>query len=636
MVIACFSAKAKHYVKKDSLFKKTEKKPDFPNSVFVNSHDTIVYLLDTIKEQRDTSAKSKKLYHDIQHRAYQKKWTKQLYKLLFVDPRKIGKQNKLQKEQSELAFVNHQGKTIRKIEIDVFEPFGSYFPDSTSSQKSRIERMGNAFHHSSRRSHLMRLLRIHEGDRVDAYALADNERMIRQLNYIKDVIFRLVPVVDSDNEVDLQILVKDQFSWGADVDLGSQLSTDVEVYSRNLYGIGHEFSNRIRYDRRNDQKFGYLASYTIRNLRRSLIDASLMYENTHERTVMGINLEKEFKTYSTKSAGGLSFSITKGSDELTEDDPIRNEIPLDFNYGNLWYGRSIQLNSKTMFARRKLFFTARFSGCKFFKRPETAPEVNQFFHNNTLFLLGISMNKTQYYKSNLIYNFGRTEDIPCGFLSQLTLGYEDREYSARSYVALNFQHACFLKKSKTYLFNRFAIGGFLESGRFEQGVLIAQSKFFGRIYKLGALRFRHFADLKYVLGIRRFPEEFILLNNDHGIRGFKTEEVTGNQRLSLNLETIAFTPCTFAGFKFAFYTFGDMGIIGSNKTHIFKGDYYYGLGLGVRVHNENLVFKTMQLRLAFYPQVPSDFHRMEFRISGEERPRFDDFKVGQPEVVSYE
>ena len=47
-----------------------------------------------------------------------------------------------------------------------------------------------------------------------------------------------------------------------------------------------------------------------------------------------------------------------------------------------------------------------------------------------------------------------------------------------------------------------------------------------------------------------------------------------------------------------------LGVIGSNKQLIFTQNYYSGLGLGLRLHNENLVFKTFQLRLAFYPFHP--------------------------------
>ena len=610
---------------------------DLPDSTIVISRDTIVFLLDTVSEQRkDTGKSGDKFYHAIKSRAYKRKFTKEIYKLIFVAPDKISPTDTIKTERSETAFVIYQGKTIRNIEVKVLEPFGSSLHDTTKVATSWIETTGNKLHHTSRRGHLRKLLHLNEGDRLDAYTLADNERLIRQLNYIKDAYFRVIPVAGSKDLVDLQLWVKDQFSWGVNLDVGSGLSTEFEIYSRNLYGLGHEFSNDFHYDSDENQKFGYSGRYTIRNIKRTYIDASIIYENTYEKAVVGIDFERDFETYNTKRAGGLSLTRTMRSDKIMDDDPIRNEIPLDFNCGILWYGTSFKLPSKNIFTRRKLYLTGKVVHKEFFERPETGPELNQFFHNNILYLAGLSLSQTQYYKSNLIYNFGRTEDIPYGFLTQMNFGYEDREYSHRWYLGFDFQNATYMRNSKSYLFNRVAIGGFFNSKRFEQGTLIGESKFFSRIRKLGALRFRNFGELKYTLGIRRFPEEFINLDNRNGIRGFNSEETIGTQKLSLNLESVAFTPYMIGGFKFAFYTFGDMGIIGSNRRHIFKGDYYYGLGFGIRLHNENLVFKTIQVRLAFYPKAPADFQNSQFRLSGEERPRFNDFKVGRPDIVNFE
>lgn len=620
----------------DTLFSPRPKN-HLQDSTIIISRDTIIFLMDTVHERNKKEQKSgSKFYHAIKRGAYKRKLTKELYKLFFVAPDKMSPTDTIKTERSETAFVIYQGKIIRNIEVKVLEPFGSSLYDTTKVATSWIETTGNKLHHTSRRSHLKRLLHINSGDKVDAYQLADNERLIRQLDYIKDAYFKVIPVSGSGKFVDLQLWVKDQFSWGANLNLGSDFSTEFEFYSRNLYGIGHEFSNTFHYESSENQKFGYSGMYKIKNLKRLYINATFNYQNTYEKAVIGVDFEKEFETYNTKRAGGFSLSKTMRADEIMDDDPILNEIPLDFNYGNIWYGRAYKLNAKNLFARRRMFITGRISSRKFFERPETGPELNQFFHNNILYLSGLSISQIQYYKSNLIYNFGRTEDIPYGFLAQMNVGYEDREYSHRFYLGFDLQKASYIRKTKSYLFNRLAIGGFFNSKRFEQGTLIAQSNFFSRIRKIGALRFRNFGSLKYTLGIRRFPEEFITINNKYGIRGFNSEQVSGTQKITLNLETVTFTPYMLGGFKFAFYSFADMGIIGSNNKNIFKEDYHYGLGVGIRLHNENLVFKTIQIRFAYYPKAPNDFSSAGFRLSGEERPKFNDFKVSQPETISFE
>ncbi|MUP39746.1 BamA/TamA family outer membrane protein [Labilibaculum euxinus] len=594
--------------------------------------------MDTVREKRfkNNSKNGSKFYNSLQQGAGKRKFTKELYNLFFISPDKLNPTDTIKTERSETAFVQYQGKTIRNITVRVLKPFGPTLYDTTQVATTWIETTGNKLHNTSRKNHLRKLLRIKEGDDVDPYNLADNERLIRQLSYIKDAYFRVVPVLGSRKLVDLQLWVKDQFSWGANMKVGSLTSTDFEIYNRNLYGLGHEFSNSFEFDSNKDQKYGYTGRYKIRNIRKSYIDATFTYQNTYEKSVIQIDLDRSFATYNTKYAGGFTLSQTMRSDEIQKDDPIINEIPLDFNYGNIWFSRSYKIKSRNQFARRKLYITGRISGREFFERPKVGPTLNQFFHNNILYLASLSLSQIQYYKSNLIYNFGRTEDIPYGSLAQLTMGYEDREYSYRRYLGFDFQKAVYLQKSRTYFFNRVALGGYFNSERFEQGVLLGQTKFFSRIRNLGSLRLRNFADLQYTLGIRRFPEEFISLITDTGIRGFSKEDVIGTQKLVLNLETVAFTPYTLGGFRFAFYTFADMGFIGSNKKNILKEKFYYGVGFGIRLRNENLVFKTIQLRLAFYPKAPSDFNQFEYQLSGEERPKFNNFRVSQPEVIPFE
>lgn len=631
-----FHANGQRVSEKDTLSGK-KKKTFLHNKIKVVSKDTIIYLLDTVSEK--TNVKSTKngdeFYQSLKQGAYKRKFTKELYKLFFVSPDKLTPTDTLKTERSEAAFVQYQGKTIRNISVRVLEPFGSTLYDTTKVAISWIETSANKLHHTTSRRHLKKLLRIKEGESVDAYNLADNERLIRQLSYIKDAYFRVIPVLNSPHLVDLELWVKDQFSWGANMSVGSLTSTDFELYSRNLYGIGHEFSNKVEYDSKKDQQYGYTGKYKIRNIRKSFIDASLLYQNNYEKAVLGLELEKKFETYNTKFAGGFSISQTMRSDEIEDEDPILNEIPLDFNYGSLWIGRSYKVKTQRPFARRRLFLAASIASREFYERPEVGPFENQFFHNNNLYLASVSLNQIQYYKSNLIYNFGRTEDIPYGFLTQVTFGYEDREFSHRNYLGFDFQKAIYFNKSRSYFFNRIAIGGFFNSKRFEQGVLQAQTKFFTRIHQLGALRFRNFGNLQYTLGIRRFPEEFVSLLSERGIRGFDKESVTGTQKLVLNLESVAFTPYTLGGFRFAFYSFADLGFIGSNSKYIFKEKFYYGVGVGVRLNNENLVFKTIQFRFAFYPKAPIGFDNYEYQISGEERPKFNSFQVGQPNTVEF-
>ncbi len=126
--------------------------------------------------------------------------------------------------------------------------------------------------------------------------------------------------------------------------------------------------------------------------------------------------------------------------------------------------------------------------------------------------------------------------------------------------------------------------------------------------------------------------ESININDENGIRGFQDDAVAGTQRFVTNLETVTFTPFNFYGFRFALFGFLDMAFIWDEKNDIFTEDFYSGLGFGIRIRNEKLVFKTFQIRLGFYPNSNS----FKFSISGEDVPEFEQFIVSYPKIIPFE
>ena len=102
------------------------------------------------------------------------------------------------------------------------------------------------------------------------------------------------------------------------------------------------------------------------------------------------------------------------------------------------------------------------------------------------------------------------------------------------------------------------------------------------------------------------------------------------------MEYVLFLHKEFYKFKTAIYGFADIGVIGSNREFIFTQNYYSGLGFGIRVHNENLVFKTLQLRLAFYPFHPDDMGFVGFILEEQSKKRFYSFEPTPPLPLTFE
>ena len=602
-----------------------------------NTERTYIYI-DTVEEnlQQDSLKKGQTFYKNLKSKAYKNNITKELYNLFFVTPSKNEKISTKTREQSGEVFLPYEGKRINKIIVDVIPPFKPNFLDSLQKTRIWLEKTANKLHNTSSRGHIKKLLYIKEGDTIDAYNTADNERLIRRLSYIKDAQIIIIPVMGSSELVDLYLLVKDQFSWGFDLDIGSFSSSSLELYNQNLFGRGHEIKSGFEYNSSKSKTWGYLASYGVQNIKNTHISAKISFRDNYKSSFVGLNLEKKFETFLTQYAGGLSLSRTRHSSKIKSNDPILNKEPLDFDYASSWIGRAFKLNSKKKLAKKRLFSTLGYTSINFSRRPEVTADINRFFHNKRTYLSSLTLNQVQYFKSNLIYNFGRTEDIPYGYMMQVTGGFEDNEFSSRKYFAFEYQRATHFYKAKSYFFTRFALGGYFDKNHFEQGNFILQNRYISRLRKTGRYRLRNFVELNYSLGIRRFPEEFITFNTDTGIRGFSSLQAIGTQRLTLKLENMTFTPFMLAGFRLAFFNFLDVGTIGSNQNHPLKNKAYYGLGLGIRLNNENLVFKTIELRFALYPKAPSDFTSPQYGISGEDRPNFNNFNVKGPKIIDFE
>ncbi|MFC2138666.1 hypothetical protein ACFLTE_10860, partial [Bacteroidota bacterium] len=64
--------------------------------------------------------------------------------------------------------------------------------------------------------------------------------------------------------------------------------------------------------------------------------------------------------------------------------------------------------------------------------------------------------------------------------------------------------------------------------------------------------------------------------------------------------------------------------------------FYSGVGVGVRLRNEFLVFETFQLRFSFYPKIPEDADPSWIIISDEAYRKPRSFSFEEPQILKYE
>ncbi len=347
-------------------------------------------------------------------------------------------------------------------------------------------------------------------------------------------------------------------------------------------------------------------------------------------------MNRPFYSSGVRSAGGVSFEHIAGRKTYTLDD--------DFKYYtrryvmDTWYGRSFFLGTsgQRFLFRNNLTLSGRANWVNVVKRDEVLAPYFTGMQSKLRLLASLSWTRQAYFKSHLIYNFGRTEDIPVGARLDLTAGTEIHEDHRRAYLGAGAGVAKLTGK-QDYFSLQADLGGFFDGRDVNQAVLNLSANTFTRLFPIGSrYALRNFIKLTYVGGQNMYMDEYLSLQDIHErVNSFRSDSVYGNQRLTLDLETACFTPWKFMGFRMVLFAFADMNLIGDRTTPMFKSSLYSSLGVGLRMRNEMLVFNTLQIRLSFFPKIPAGTEVEHFRILGEPYFRPRDFSPRSPSSVPY-
>lgn len=576
---------------------------------------------------------SEQFYDSLRHKAYRSRITRLVYDNLVSGE---GNANQLQIEKELLRMSELEGKTIASVKVRQLDIIGPSFADTARASHSWLGQMANKLHTQTNERIIWKNILVQPGDTLNVEYLLDNERIIRRLPFIKDVRFWVDQDSLNPEHVHVAVLTKDVFSFGVGGNINGLQAATLEMYNQNMWGAGHQISAAIVGHAEEVPYVGFEGFYSINNIGGNFVNLSIGYANTYRREGVTLVFDKEFLRSTTKWGGGLTFSRWERADRLIEDVPIVIDFELDYRYRDLWGGYSFQLYEGIPYRNKQLVLSGRMRLYDFFKRPEPDPMNNQYFANSKFYLASLSLSKRSYFRDHLIYSFGITEDIPKGFLHEWVIGYDDNEFNKRWYSHLYFSSGNFIRYKPSFFHASAGIGGFFHSQQFEQGQIEVNADYISRLYTVGNKGFRQFFKLNYVLGLSRFDVESLSLYRDNGIRGFRSRTALGKQRLVMSFESVLFPPKHVLDFNFAFFGFVDLGIIGSNKHLIFNEDYYAGIGAGVRIRNENLVFQTLQLRLSWFPNHPADVGGFGGDFTERTKTQFYSFQPRRPDVLRFE
>lgn len=546
--------------------------------------------------------------------------------------------------KSEDPYLPYQGKIIRHIFVNTFN-FDRSLEDTSKPDNSLAARVGNRLHKSTRKFVIRNNLFIKENTPINAFMMADNERFLRSLDYIHDARIIITDIPNNPDSVDITIYTKDLFSIaGGGASQGAN-HISANLYEDNLAGMAQRLEVSGLYDYNRNPNWGYGVLYRKDNVAHSFIDATLGYSvmsnnpYTHEEeSTTFLTLTRQLVSPYSRFAGGLTISQNQAFNVYHLPDSI--VFPYKYRVLDGWAGYSIgikQLTATNNTIRDRRFLAIRYYRHDFSQLPTqimtpTGPRFDPIFNSSQAVLAQFTFFRQDYYKTQYIYGFGTTEDLPYGYNIAVTLGGHEQLGIQRPYAGLNASDYIASGRGdfiQLYLRS----GGFLYKNKVQDGSFLIGATAYSRIVFLNSTKVRQYLNLSYTHLYNRVTYAPLRIDNFYGLRGFLSDSAYGTRRLSLQLETAFYLRFKLLGFQFAPFPWGDLSLITPEHGPYSKSALYTSLGGGLRMRNENLVFETIEIRAFFFPIAPNNMKGFKVVTNANIRYRYRSNYITQPDLV---
>lgn len=576
----------------------------------------LLLLAEPVLAQRVVSrTDSTVVYKKIETFSKRSKLTRMAYNLIFktytVKPRK--------KKPITNSYNSFEGKTIRRIDIVTLDPFGRSILDTMETPITFLSKTGNVLHLKTQPLTVRNLLLIHPRQRFDSLLVMESERLVRSRRYIRDVAFQARPTSMGSDSVDLIIRVKDNWSLLPEVHL-SPINSMVNLTDQNFLGTGHSYMNGFS---RNipDGLNTFRTTYSIPNIWNTYVSALLRYErDANNNFNKSLVIDRPFYSAFAQWAGGVS---------LNEVHSVATPLPFRSITQDYWAGQAQQLSTGNSVEKRLTNFitTTRYFHVRYLEKPPQNLDPLHVFSNETFFLTGIGLSNRKYVQDKYLFKYGITEDVPVGKVYALTGGYQTKNFINRLYWGARYSTGNYYPWG--YQSTNVEYETFVRGKTSEEGIFNADLKYFTNLFEVGQWKFRQFIKPQVTMGLNRFAIDSLTLNDGFGIDGFESTKLSGSSRFLLSLQTQAYAPWDFIGFRFGpFFTY-TLGVLGGEGFSHCKT--YSQFGFGVLIKNENLILNTFQFSFSFFPVMPGNGVNMLKMNSFKTTDfGFSNFEVGKP------
>lgn len=557
-------------------------------------------------QDEDTTAGNRSRFniHDIFHQAMES---------ISHDPNDTLDESAILLDRSEESYKRYEGRYIRHIIINRMG-FEKKFSDTTKWLPTMGTRIYNHLHVNTKEWVIRHNLFIKEHSRINAYELADNERYLRTLDFIQDARITIKPIRGSKDSVDVLVYTKDLFTITGDIDASGIQEVKGRAADANFLGMGQRLQFSLLYAQNRSPLLGYEVLYKKQSIARTFTTATLAYsqintgrsDGREEEAAYFFRLERPLVSPYSHIAGALEISHNRSSNVYAKPDSLFYKY--GYNLLDAWIGYNIctkDIRDDKNYAnssRDRKFIAIRYLNDHFTNTPVQVGERFDPIYNSRQAILGsFTFFRQDFYKTQYIYGFGTTEDLPYGYNITATGGWYKQLSLERPYVGLSGNR--YIASGAGEFYQVFARGGgfYKKGGTLQDASVLVGASVFSRLITCKNVKMREYLRFSYTRMFNRVTYEPLLINNQFGMKDFGTDSVTGNRRVNVYLESFFYTKYKIYGFRMAPFVFVNaVAITPENKT-FFRSDVFTGLGGGLRTRNENLIFGTIELKATYFP-----------------------------------
>lgn len=536
-------------------------------------------------------------------------------------------------------FSEYEGKVIRNIKTEELG-FEKVFTDTSRSINYYGTRILNALHTDTYDWVIRDNLFIKKNTILNPYLLSDNERFLRSLEFIQDARILVKPIKGNPDSVDIVVVTKDLFSITGSLDVNGTQRQKLTAAETNLAGAGQKIQVTTLRDIHRSPVYGFDFLYSKTSLLHSFITATAGLSHIKSDRTGRDNVEANYLTLSrplispySRCAGGLDLRFNESNNVYNEDDSVFRKYKnasLDVWTGyNVGVKKLLQDNKN----RNRTFVAIRYVRNNFSQIPfQFGKGYNTFFNNVNAVLGEITFFKQEFIKTNYIYNFGTTEDVPYGYNVAVTSGWYKQMDLARPYFGINANRYVAAERGK---FSQYYLrtGVFINKGRFEDASLLAGGSLYSRLYLFQHFKMRQYLQYSYTRLFNRVIYDPVQINNPFGLRNFRADTLHGSQRISMYAESLFFAKLRLFGFQLAPFGFTAATLLTGQDNNFKRSDIFTGLGGGLRTRNVNLVFATAELKFIYFPRKAQNMNAFQISFNGNIRFRYNTNYIRPPDII---